>query len=165
MRIFCLIRYPMWHIEKRLLVERMVPEAGWEIVKTMKTCGFPHLCASKCPALGLNVFPREIPIENRNQNYEVKNTYSNFSSGEQPFSYFSMFSWWLKHGQESHVSFPQTSYFFEQYMKWYTVQDTQHTTSKALEEPCVREREEAAGTIPCGEPLLRGHQVKTSGDT
>lgn len=30
---------------------------------------------SKCPALGLNIFPHENPIKNRNQNYELKEKY------------------------------------------------------------------------------------------
>lgn len=67
--------HPRWHAEKSLCIPGTVPEPGWEIVTTVRVCGCPHLCISKCPALRLNVFPREIPIENRNQNYELKEKY------------------------------------------------------------------------------------------
>lgn len=54
----------------------MVPELGWETVITMKSyVGVLTSAISKCPALGFNIFPHEIPIANRNQNYEPKEKY------------------------------------------------------------------------------------------
>lgn len=118
---------------------------------------------SKCPALRLNVFPHEIPNENRNQNYELKEKYL-FEFSFRWTAFLAILVYFLGDWSiaNSCVSFPQTPNFFEQYMEWHTLQGIYRTTSKTWEETWVGGEGRSNGYHPTGGSISHGGERGSS---